>query len=211
LNRKNIYDITLPLYPGMAVFPGDPSFQRVQTYSLGHGDSFNLSKIDMGSHCGTHLDAPGHYISGGMTVDELPLELLIGEAKVMKVEAEHSIDIEAIQGKDIQEGDRILFKTKNSSLYQEMGFLQDYLYLSPDAARYLKYKKVRLVGIDYYSIDRFSDEEGPCHQILLASGIVILEGLNLYNVEEGRYHLIALPLKITGCDGSPVRAVLLQR
>ncbi|NLI91212.1 MAG: cyclase family protein [Peptococcaceae bacterium] len=206
-----IYDISLPLYPGMAVFPGDPVFSREQTNSIDQGDYYNLSRVSLGSHTGTHIDAPYHYLQKGMTVDQLPIEDLIGEAKVIEINAEKTILPEHLQYRDIRQGDRILFKTRNTELLQGKAFRQDYTYCSPEAACYLREKKVRLIGIDYLSIDDAAAEDGPCHRIFLSAGIIILEGLNLFGVPEGEYDLIALPLKILGCDGSPVRAVLVKR
>jgi arylformamidase len=211
LNEKTIHDVTLPLFPGMTVFPGDPAFMLEKTGSLDRGDGFNLSKITLGSHCGTHVDAPNHFFPEGLTVENLPLETFIGAAKVVEIGARDRIRPEDLQRADIQAGDRILLKTVNSRLFQENNFRQDYVHLSPDSAWYLRNKKIRLIGIDYFSIDGLGEDEGPCHRILLGAGIIIMEGLNLVDIKEGRYDLIALPLRLAGCDGSPVRAVLIEK
>lgn len=205
-----IYDLTLPLHAGMVIFPGDPPFARKEAASLKKGDSCNLTAISLGSHTGTHLDAPSHIFLDGPTVDRIPLDDLIGPAKVIDLQmTERIIRPEHIKDKDIGEGDRLLFKTRNSSLYKGKVFSQDYTYLSEDAADWLVKKKIRLVGIDYLSIDAFAGDN-PCHKILLAAGVIILEGLNLIEAPAGSYLLVALPLKIKDCDGSPLRVVLLD-
>lgn len=207
-----IHDISLPLYPGMVEYPGDPPFALELQNSLSGKDGFNLCSLALGSHCGTHLDAPFHYFPEGPTVDKIPLEDLMGPVKVIEVAGDvESILPKHLEGKSIGEGDRILFKTRNSKLLRKERFEPDFIFLSPEASEYLARKKVKLVGIDYLSIDGFSSENSPSHKILLAENIVILEGLDLANVPEGDdYVLLALPLKIIDCDGSPVRAVLIE-
>lgn len=203
-----IYDITKMLFPGMAVYPNDPVFRMRQVYSI-EQDGYTLSEITLGSHTGTHLDAPCHCLPGKEGVDQIPLEYLIGPAKVIQIQTE-VIHEEDIIDKGINRGDRILFKTQNSLLNDHEKFQEKYVYLSEDAARYLAEKKIKLIGTDYYSIDAYTCHDYTCHKILLEAQIPILEGLNLTDVPEGIYYLAALPLKILGCDGSPVRAVLLQ-
>lgn len=209
MNQTKIHDITLPLYPGMVVYPGDPPFVLKQQNSLLNGDDFNLSSLSLGSHTGTHLDAHSHYCFGGSTVEEISLEDLMGSAKVIEVNAENAILPEHLANRGIRQGDRILFKTCNSLLPRET-FQTNFVHLSPETAEFLVQKKVRLVGIDYFSIDGYA-ADGASHKILLGGNVVILEGVDLKNVPEGDYVLLALPLKIRGCDGSPVRAVLIER
>lgn len=213
MNAAKIYDISLSLCQEMTNYPGDPPFAGSQICSVEGGDGFNLSVLTMGSHAGTHLDAPAHYFSGGLTVDRLSPEDLIGPAKVIEVavDAGKGILPEHLEGKDIREGDRILFKTLNSQLLKKKDFSSGYTYLSREGAEFLARKKIRLVGIDYYSVDCFSHKDSPSHKTLLEKNIIILEGINLANVKSGEYLLIALPLKLEGCDGSPVRAVLLEK
>ncbi len=210
---EKIYDITLPLTPGMITYPEDPLYIQKQVYSLTKGDSFNLTVLKMGSHTGTHLDAPSHCLLQGNTVDKISLQDLMGAAKVIEIkEAVKFILPEHLQGKDIRNGDRILFKTRNSLQLKKGVFDENYVSLSPHTAEYLVQKGIKLVGIDYLSIDSLpsESERSSCHQILLSAGVVILESLALEGVPEGEYDLIALPLRITGCDGSPVRAILLE-
>jgi len=213
---KTVYDISLPIYPGMVVYPGDPDFSCAQLYSLSRGDGCNVSKLAMGSHSGTHIDAPSHYFTKGLTIDQILPAYFLGPARVLEISTTSRIELAHLLTKDIQEDQRILFKTANSQYLKEKKFNPDYIALSPQAARYLVQKKVKLVGIDYYSIDSSAacstaDSDNPCHLILLRAMIPILEGLDLSEVDEGEYELIALPLKIVGCDASPVRAVLIGR
>lgn len=208
MNKKDIYDITLPLFPGMVVYPDDPPFTLEQVNILAR-DGYNVSLISMGSHLGTHIDAPSHILAEGVPVDHISLEDLIGPARVIEI-AQEIILPEHLEDKDIREGDRVLFKTRNSILLKEKVFQEEFVYLAPETAVYLINKKVRMVGIDYFSIDRFKSETNESHKILLSKNVVIVEGLNLLDVTEGMYFLIALPLNIQGCDGSPVRAILLK-
>lgn len=205
-----IYDLTLLLQAGMAQFPGDPPFVQKEVASLQNGDSVNLTAISMSLHTGTHLDAPSHIFLNGATVDRIALADLIGTAKVIDLQtAGRIIRPEHLQDKDIGEGDRLLFKTRNSSFQPGEAFRQDFTYLSKEAAEWLVQRNVRLVGIDYLSVDAL-DGDNPCHKALLAAGVIILEGLNLGDVPAGSYLLVALPLKVKNCDGSPLRVVLLD-
>jgi len=181
--------------------------------ALANGDVANVSLIDFGLHSGTHVDAPAHFIEGGTKVDALPLQSLVGEAEVVEV-PEHIkvIDESFIVANCIRGSQRILFKTRNSSFWNnpEEGFRVDYTYVDAPAARQLVNSGVKLVGIDYLSIERFDPEEYETHHILLSQNVVILEGLDLRKVAAGLYELICLPLKIAGGsgDGAPARTIL---
>lgn len=205
-----IHDISLSLYTGMPVYPGDPPVVLKAVRSISEHEGINISFISMGSHTGTHMDAPFHYFEEGFTVDNIPLSRLIGPAKVIEVKTDKIILPIHFLDKSIEKGDNILFKTSNSNLWVKEGFQKDFVYLSMEAAEYLAEKKVNLVGIDYLSIDSYTNEESPNHRILLSENIIILEGLDLSNVQEGEYILLTLPLKLKDCDGSPVRAVLVE-
>jgi len=208
-DKRFLYDLTVPLHPGMVIYPGDPLFTKEFSYSLAKGAGFNVSAITLGSHTGTHVDAPAHFYADGITLEQIPLTCFLGPAKVIEINAKKSIFPHHLIDKGIKEGDRILFKTANSEFVRARSFHPDYIYLSPEAAKYLVDAKVILVGFDYFSIDDFYNEDNPCHKILLAKNIPILEGLNLADVPEGNYYLMALPLKISGSDAGPVRAVLM--
>jgi arylformamidase len=208
-----IYDVSVPLSSATPTFPGDPGIEIKQWKDLANGDAANVSLIHFGLHSGTHVDAPAHFIEGGATVENLPLQSLIGEAEVVDV-AEHIqvIDEEFITSNCIRGSQRVLFKTRNSSFWSspEEGFRIDYTYLDPAAATRLVASGIKLVGIDYLSIEGPGTEKYETHHILLSNGVVILEGLDLRRVPAGLYELICLPLRIAEGkgDGAPARTVL---
>jgi arylformamidase len=207
------YDISLPISPVMPVWPGDPSIHIKRTSSLVDGDELNTSSLEMGTHTLTHVDAPRHIKERGLTVDRLPLDLLIGPAVVVEPRYEGNLITATDLGElGIRGTERLLIKTRNSDLW--MGgpyeFEADYVSLSKDAGPWLLAKGIKLVGIDYLSVDPFDSEELEVHRSLLENGAVVLEGLNLSQVPEGRYHLICLPLKVRDGDGAPARVVLMR-
>lgn len=208
-----IYDISVPLSSATPVYPGDPGIEVKQWKDLANGDAANVSLMHFGLHSGTHVDAPAHFIEGGVKVDALPLESLIGEAEVVEV-GEHIkvIDESVISDNCIRGSQRILFKTRNSAFWNspEQGFRVDYTYLDSSAARRLVESGIKLVGIDYLSVEGFNTAKYETHHILLSNDIVILEGLDLRSVSAGLYELICLPLKIADGrgDGAPARTVL---
>jgi len=207
--RGQIYDITVPIRPGMVVYQGDPDVRLVRTASIEQGDVANVSRLDFGVHTGTHIDAPVHFIDGAGAADALPLDALIGVAQV--VDATHftaHLDAAAIASLGIPEGTkRVLFKTKNSQLWSQDSFSVDFVALTEDAARALIDRHIRLVGIDYMSIAP-KEDPAPTHLRLLEAGVIIVEGLDLRTVEAGAYELICLPLHVVGSDGAPACAVL---
>jgi len=202
-----IYDISVPLSPDMHVYPGDPAVDIQQTSRLADGDVANVSFLRFGTHTGTHVDAPAHFIENGMTVDAIPLNLLIGRVHVVDV-GSTVIDRESLTGVDLADDMRVIFKTRNSYVWGEPEFVRDFVYLTADAARYLVENGIKVVGIDYLSVEKYNFDTPDVHRTLLGSGAVIIEGLNLSDVEPGHYELICLPLKIEGGDGAPARVVL---
>jgi arylformamidase len=208
-----IYDVSVPLSAATPTYPGDPGIEIKPWKALANGDVANVSLIDFGLHSGTHVDAPAHFIEGGTKVDALLLQSLVGEAEVVEV-PEHIkvIDENFIVANCNRGSQRILFKTRNSSFWNnpEEGFRIDYTYVDASAARQLVNSGVKLVGIDYLSIEGFDLEEYETHHILLSQNVVILEGLDLRKVAAGFYELICLPLKIAGGsgDGAPARTIL---
>ena len=210
----SIYDITVPVFPSMARWPGDPEVEVSPEMTISEY-GYNLSRISMGTHTGTHVDAPRHVVDRGKTVDRIPLELLIGKAYVFEVQP---LDGWAIQPGDLTElglprdATRVLLKTTNSDLWG-MGpqlFEQYFVYLSKKAAHWLAGRGVKLLGIDYMSVDGFYDNDLPSHHELLEVGVVIVENLDLSRVPPGVYDLIVLPLKLLDGDGAPARAVLMR-
>lgn len=204
-----IFDISVPLSTEMPIWPGNPPFEMEAAKSMQRGDASNVSRVRMGTHTGTHVDAPRHFIEGAPSVDQLPLDQLIGPARVIFSDA-RVISRTWLETIDLVGVKRLLFKTKNSDFWKSNAFHEDFSYLDREAADYLSQLGVFLVGIDYLSIDRFGDKSAPAHHALLGRGIASLEGLDLSEIEPGNYQLICLPLKIAGADASPARVVLLK-
>jgi arylformamidase len=207
-----IYDISQTIKSGMPVWPGDQDVRLEWLSQISKGGAVNLTEIHMCAHAGTHIDMPSHFLDQGQSLDDLDLGILIGKARVVSVPHE----VETINGAFLKniplEGvERVLFKTKNSVLVRgdSDSFHDNYVALDASGARFLAETGCKLVGIDYMSVAVFEDPEGG-HLPLLETGIVVLEGLNLEEVEPGEYQLIALPLKLGGREGSPVRAVLIE-
>jgi arylformamidase len=173
------------------------------------GDSANLSIVSMGAHSGTHIDAPLHFIQQAKGVDEMPLDTTIGRARVIEIEDPESIKPGELLRHRIRRGERILFKTRNSSrVWQTNEFVQDFVFISDEAALFLAERGVRVVGVDYLSVGGFKHGGNYVHKTLLGSGVWIIEGLDLSVVSPGRYDLICLPLKFDQGDGAPARAIL---
>lgn len=210
-NREYI-DISFPYYEGMAIYPNNPQYICQKVSDMQNGDSCNVSRIVMGTHTGTHIDAPYHFMQDGMTIDQLPLERTNGIAKVLYIE-EKVITKDCLEKYEIGKDDIIIFRTSNSDVFEGTRVLSSYVTLDYEGAQYLADKKVKMIGIDYMTIERPRGLREPgksVHTILLGNGILILETLDLRGVEEGEYTLVCLPLRLQGSDGSPVRAVLVN-
>ncbi len=208
ITYKKIIDISLPLNEHTILYPGNPPV-AFEHFGSASGSSFN-SKIIMSSHSGTHIDSPRHAFKEGAGIDETDLNSVIGVCRVLDfTDCLKEITVRDLQSKKIREKERILFKTTNSIRGFE-NFYDDYVYLSGKGAEYLADLNVMLVGIDSLSIKKRGLPDNTAHTALLSKKIPILEGINLQEVDAGEYMLAALPLKFTGLDGSPVRAVLLK-
>jgi len=207
-----IIDLSPTISPELPVWPGDPSVRFTRLASLEDGDAFTLTDLAMSAHTGTHVDAPAHYLRGGAGVDAMSLHALVGPALVVDVGAAGMITAEALEGLNIPSGtERLLFRTQNSAraLMASRKFHTDFVALSACGARWLVQRRVRLVGMDYYSVAPY-DDLAPTHRILLRAGVVIVEGLNMMTVEPGAYQFVCLPLKLADADGAPARAILIQ-
>lgn len=202
-----IYDISRNLCQGIAVWPGDPEFHSRWVMRIREGAPSNVSAVDLCAHTGTHVDAPLHLDDSGYDIADAPLARFVGSARVLAIPAAISIRASDLSGLDWTNVERVLFKTRNSSL-PEQRFDENYVYLEKDAAAFLVGKGILLVGTDAPSVDDFAGTDLPSHRILLQHGTVILEGARLHHVPPGDYELICLPLKLGGLDGSPVRAIL---
>lgn len=209
---KKVYDISVLLGVESITYPGDPPYQRSLIYALSSGDICDVSKLEMSAHAGTHIDAPSHFVADEtQTIDQYSAAEFMMPALVVDIADKTAIHPVELQKADLQPDEAVLFKTENSlSGRCKSGiFSEEYVYLSPEAAQYCVEKKVKLVGIDYVTIEKHGDETFPSHQTIMKNGIFILEGINLADVPAGKYSLICLPLKIKGGEASPVRAVLL--
>ena len=206
----DIIDISVPLLPEMPVWPGDGDFRIVPVKRMAKGDKNNLSRLDCGLHTGTHVDAPWHFLEEGNTVEQLPLDAMIGEAFVAHLPQVEIIAADTLVRLALPNGTtRLLLRTRNSESWERgiKEFRKGFVALTSDAAEWLVNRGIRLIGVDYLSVSPYGD--GPqIHQILLRAGIVIIEGLNLTGVEPGNYELICLPLRLNDADGAPARAVL---
>jgi len=201
------HDITVPLSPHLPVYPGDPAVTFEPVTRIARGDTANVTRITLTTHSGTHLDVPGHCRDGGATVDHLPLSLLMGKARVLDLRGTGTIGRRELARLPARGEERLLLRTDNSLLWNRPGFQDEFTHLTEEGAAYLIEAGVRLVGIDYLSIEGI-DSGITVHRMLLDAGVVILEGITLAEVEPGEYELICLPLKIAGGDGAPARAIL---
>ncbi len=207
-----VYDVTVPLRPDMPTYAGEPGPKLDFHKLLSRGDSATVSALALGSHTGTHVDAPSHFLDGAPAVDGLPLDALVGPAHVVEFDGDTHIAAADLDSMSIP-GDcqRLLFKTRNGRYWDDSEFHTDFIALAPDAARAIAERGVRLVGIDYLSIERFRPERHDVHETLLASGVVILEGLDLRRVAPGGYLLVCAPLNVVGAEGAPARAFLIDQ
>ncbi len=210
---RKILDISLPLGPGLVIWPNNPPLMLEPRENPPEGSSY-VSRLSLGTHTGTHVDPPAHAIEGGLTVDHLSLDVLVGPAVV----ADFSNVSEAIGPAELEAANlpaqttRLLLKTRNSRRWHapEPQFSSDYVSLAVEGAAWLVERGFKLVGIDYLSIEPFRRPGRPTHRTLLTAGAIIVEGLDLAEVAPGQYTLVCLPLKLVGGDGSPARAILIS-
>lgn len=207
-----LYDISLTIAEDLPVWPGDPHIELKKVSQIKDGELANVTHISACVHIGTHVDAPDHFLGDGQTVENLPLDLLVGAAAVVELPVDGHISAVDLQKASIPEGTkRLLIKTANSQFWAEgvKEFKEDFIALDADAAAYLVDQGVEVVGVDYLSVAPFTNP-APTHRILLEAGVLIIEGLDLSGIKAGVYTLLCLPLKISGSDGAPAR-VLLQK
>jgi arylformamidase len=205
-------DISVDISENLPIWPGSPPIRFVQNLSLNAGDIANDTALNFSVHTGTHIDAPLHFLSGGISVDQISLDTLIGEAYVASIPKDvDAVTVEILEDLEIPSNTtRLLLKTRNSEIWASdrvQKFEQNFVALTAEAAKWVVEKDISVIGIDYLSIQRFYDSP-ETHQILLGANVVIIEGLNLSKVHHGFYELFCLPLKLKGIEGAPARVVL---
>jgi arylformamidase len=203
-----LIDVSVPLDATLPTYPHNTPFSLEAVKRLARGDSSNVSTLHMSAHCGTHVDAPLHFFDGKPGVDAMALELLIGRVRVIDLPHRGGITEEHLAAAGLREDLRVLLRTPNSALWNTTdGFHTDYTYLTEGGAKFLVGQGVKVVGVDYLSVEQYNKAGAPAHQALLGSGVIIIEGLNLSEAEAGQYEMYCLPLRIAA-DGAPARVVL---
>jgi arylformamidase len=210
MTSPRFIDVSVLLTPGIATYPGNPPFEIAPVHRLAAGDSANNSRLTMGTHTGTHVDAPKHFIDDRPGVDAMPLDLLIGRARVVDMPVRGGITAKDLEAAGLREDLRVLLRTPNSKLWNNAKepFHEEYAYLTGDGAKFLVDQGVKVVGVDYLSVEKFHTPGHPAHHALLGSNVIIIEGLNLSDAEPGMYEMYCLPLRVDGADGAPARVVL---
>lgn len=205
-----IYDISMPLREGMPVYEGNPPYRRIITHVLGKdGAPVNQSRFEFGAHCGTHIDAPLHFEKDGYTAETVPLEHLVGPARLLHFLKQDCIDRADLERLDWTGVERVLFRTRNTDHWvKSNAFDPNFAYLTGPAAQFLVERRIKLVGIDSLGIEKFGSKDHPAHHALLRSGVTILEGLYLIDVPAGDYDFFCGPLRVMGGEGAPARALL---
>lgn len=202
-------DVSVPIRSCMPHWPDNPPIVVEKIMDMDHGGAANVSKLSLGVHTGTHVDAPSHFSPDGIGVDELPIDALVGVARVVEIKG-NAVTVADLESAAIQKGERILLKTRNSpAAWQRDDFVENAVALTAESAQWLATSGVMTLGIDYLSVGSFAADNGePVHHALIDAGIIIIEGLDLTEVPPGAYDLICLPLKIKGADGAPARAIV---
>ena len=205
-----LIDVTVPLDATLPTYPGNTPFGLEPIKRLARGDSSNVSSLHMSVHAGTHVDAPRHFFDSGAGTEALPLEMLIGRTRVIEVTTRKGIGPDELAAVDLSEDVRLLIKTSNSRLWGTPEFHADYVGLTEPGARHLIGHGIKVVGVDYLSVEEYKKPGAPAHHVLLGGGTIVIEGLNLRDVAPGIYEMFCLPLRIVGADGAPARVVLRQ-
>ncbi len=209
---SRIIDVSLGIGSDLLTWPGDPGVSVERAKLLERGDPANVSELTMGSHTGTHVDPPVHFIQGADPIDGLDLEVFYGPALVSDLREADTIGPEELEALDLPDGtERLLCRTRNSELWTQSrpSFPDDYVAVTPDGAAWIVDRGLKLVGVDFLSVEKTEGPDHPVHKTLLGGGTIIVEGLNLSQVEPGGYTFVCLPLKIMGGDGAPARAALI--
>jgi arylformamidase len=203
-----LIDVSVPLDAQLPTYPHNTPFSLEPIKRIARGDSSNVSTLHMSAHTGTHVDAPRHFFDQGAGTESLALELLIGRARVIEIDSRAGIAAEDLATLDLSDDVRVLIKTHNSRLWGSPDFHQDYVGVTDSGAKYLVEHGIKVVGVDYLSVETFHNPGAPAHHVLLGAGTIVIEGLNLHQVDPGVYEMFCLPLRVVGSDGAPARVVL---
>jgi arylformamidase len=203
-----LIDVTVPLDANLATYPGDTPFRLDAVERRARGDAWNVSTLHMSAHAGTHVDAPRHLWDEEPGVDQLPLEMLCGRTRVIELTTRRGVTAEDLAAFDLSEDLRLLLKTHNSTFWGSPSFREDFVGVTENGARFLVDRGVKVLGVDYLSVEPHGTPGAPAHHLLLGAGTIIIEGLNLRDVEQGSYEMFCLPLAVAGADGAPARVVL---
>ena len=205
---KRSYDVSVLISKDLAVPTGAPLPVVAPVMRIEEGYPFSIFMLSFFDHCGTHVDAPYHFEAKGAKVDELPLDVLIGKARVVEIAADKVIHESDLVAHDLDNVERLLLKTRNSSFVNSKEFTNNFVSLAADAAEFIVARGIKLVGIDYCSVEDIMSPDHPTHHTLLRNGVVIIEMLDLSSIAPGDYELLCLPLKVKGAGGAPARVVL---
>ena len=213
MSAGRILDVSLEIAPDLLVWPGDPAIEIVPRVQIAKGDAANVSELRIGTHTGTHVDPPVHFIEGAAGIDQVSLEALVGPCVVADLrQVDGPIDASTLEDLALEPGvERLLLRTANSELWRRtrpIPFPDRYACLTPESAAWVVERGIRLLGVDFLSVEQRGAAGHPVHHALLERGVVIVEGLDLGAVDPGSYHLTVLPLKIRDGDGGPARAIL---
>jgi arylformamidase len=203
-----LIDVSVPLDAELPTYPHNTPFSLEPIKRIARGDSSNVSTLHMSAHTGTHVDAPRHFFDAGAGTESLALELLIGRARVIEIDSRAGIAAEDLAPIDLSDDIRVLIKTHNSRLWGSAEFHEDYVGVTGSGAKHLVEHGIKVVGVDYLSVEKFHTPGAPAHHLLLGAGTIVIEGLNLRDVDPGVYEMFCLPLRIVGSDGAPARVVL---
>ncbi len=203
-----LLDVSVPLDAALASYPGNTPYSLEPIKRIARGDSSNVSTLHMSAHSGTHVDAPRHFFDQAPGAEGLPLEMLCGRARVIELTTRKAITADDLAQRDLSEDVRVLIKTHNSRLWGSPEFHTDFIGVAESGAKYLVEHGIKVVGVDYLSVEAFKTPGAPAHHVLLGGGTIVIEGLNLRDIEPGIYELLCLPLLVVGSDGAPARVVL---
>ena len=203
-----LIDVSVPLDARLPTYPHNTPFSLEPIKRIARGDSSNVSTLHMSAHSGTHVDAPRHFFDDGPGTEALALDMLIGRTRVIEVTSRTGIAAEDLDPIDFSDDVRVLIKTCNSTFWGSPVFHEDYVGVTDSGAKHLVARGIKVVGVDYLSVEQFKNVGKPAHHVLLGAGTIVIEGLDLRDVEPGSYDMICLPLRIVGSDGAPARVVL---